>query len=214
LSSHVAAPAAAGGTLTSARFQRKRTLEDHDASSRAIVNRAVARAKAGDREALRVLYVTFSDNVYGYVCSILHDEHDAEDVTQQVFMKLMRVIGRYEQRSMPFSAWVLRVAHNAAIDHMRARRVIPCETVRGADDASDEVGIECRRSLQAALHDLPEEQRRVVVLRHVLGLSPGEIAAQMGKSENAVHGLHHRGRRAMRESLTRLGSAPTTITAA
>lgn len=202
------------GATSSARFRRKRTLDDHDAASRVIVSRAVARAKAGDRDALRVLYVTFADNVYGYVCSILRDEHDAEDVTQHVFLKLMAVIGRYEQRAMPFSAWILRVAHNAAIDHMRARRLVPCEEVRGADDACDEVGLECLRSLQAALGDLPEDQRRVVVLRHVLGMSPSEIAERIGRSENAVHGLHHRGRRAMRESLSRLESAPTTIVTA
>ena len=56
--------------------------------------------------------------------------HEAEDVTQHVFAKLMTVIGKYEPRDVPFSAWILRVARNVAIDHMRQRRAIPCEEVR------------------------------------------------------------------------------------
>ena len=86
---------------------------------------AVARAKDGDDDALRFLYLRYADNVYGYVCSIVHDEHEAEDVTQHIFAKLMTALDRYEPRVMPFSSWILRVAHNAAIDHVRARRPTP-----------------------------------------------------------------------------------------
>ena len=192
---------------TASSFSRKRDFAE-DAEGRAIVARAVSRAQQGDREAINFLYRTYANNVYGYVCSIVRDEHEAEDVTQQVFLKLISVIGRYERRSMPFSAWILRVAHNAAIDHVRARRAVPCDEVRGADDPWDDAGEDKRRSLHHALGQLPDEQRRVVVLRHLLGASPGEIATMLGKSENAVHGLHHRGRRAMREQLVALQSAP------
>jgi RNA polymerase sigma-70 factor (ECF subfamily) len=204
-------PAAPGG-VTAHRFHAKRTLVE-DAETKRLVRRAVSRAKQGDREAVNFLYRTYANNIYGYVSSIVRDEHEAEDVTQHVFLKLMRVIGRYEQRSMPFSAWILRVAHNAAIDHVRARRLVPCDEVRGADDAFDESGHERRRSLQAALGELSEEQRQVVVMRHLIGLSPGEIADEMGKTENAVHGLHHRGRRALRDLLVELESAPTVALA-
>ena len=60
----------------------------------------------------------------------MRDEHEAEDVTQQIFAKLLTTIDRYEPRQVPFSAWILRVAHNAAIDHLRARRPVPLEEVR------------------------------------------------------------------------------------
>jgi RNA polymerase sigma-70 factor (ECF subfamily) len=70
------------------------------------------------------------------------------------------------------------------------------------------------RDLHAALASLPEEQRDVMVMRHVIGLSPPEIAEQMGRSESSIHGLHHRGRRALRQELTRLGSAPATSASA
>ena len=188
-------------------FRRKRALD----ASEERVARAVRRAKQGDQEAVRFLYATYADNVFGYVCSLVRDEHDAEDVTQHVFMKLMTVIHRYERRSMPFSGWILRVAHNAAIDHLRVRRATPVEAVRATDDVWDEASIDRGRSLRTALDELPDEQRRVVVMRHVVGLSPAEIAREMGKSEPAVHGLHHRGRRALRESLFRQGSAPSTL---
>ena len=96
---------------------------------------AVARGKEGDREAIRFLYVRYSDNIYGYVRSIVRDEHEAEDITQHVFAKLMTVLVKYEERGVPFFAWLLRLAHNAAIDHLRGRRATPAEEVFGADAA-------------------------------------------------------------------------------
>ncbi len=111
------------------RFRRRRTLDRSPAVERLVLT-AVARAKDGDADALRFLYLRYADNVYGYVCSIVRDEHEAEDVTQQIFAKLLTAIDRYEPRQVPFSAWILRVAHNAAIDHVRMRRPVPVEEVR------------------------------------------------------------------------------------
>src|SRR5215207_10807303 len=108
------------------RFRRRRHLEPSPRAEE-LVLAAVARAKDGDDDALRYLYLCYADNVYGYVCSIVRDEYEAEDVTQQIFAKLMTALGRYEPRLVPFSAWILRVAHNAAIDHVRTRRAVPCE---------------------------------------------------------------------------------------
>jgi RNA polymerase sigma-70 factor (ECF subfamily) len=189
-------------------FRAKSSLDESPASA-PMVARAVARAKEGDREAVRFLYLRYADNVYGYVRSIVRDEYEAEDVTQQVFAKLMVVIGKYEQRAVPFSAWILRLAHNAAIDHMRKRRAIPAAEVYGADERVPEGNDERSRELRLALADLPEEQRDVIVLRHVVGLSPTEIADQMGKTEPSIHGLHHRGRAALRTALVERGCAPT-----
>lgn len=194
---------------TKDRLVAKQSVETSPEIER-LVNRAVARAKQGDRDAVRFLYLRYADNVYGYVRTIVRDHHDAEDVTQQVFAKLMTAISKYEQRGVPFVAWLLRMSHNVAVDAVRARRTTPAEEIFGPDDAICEEAPERARSLHAALASLPEDQRQVVVLRHVLGLSPVEIAAQLGRTNSSVYGLHHRGRRAMCAELERLDSVPLT----
>lgn len=196
------------GPLTG-RF-RRRTAPNDTPEDAATVRRAIARAKENDEHAIRFLYVRYADDVYGYVRSILHDDHEAEDVTQHVFTKLMTVIGKYEEQAVPFSAWILRVARNAAVDHMRRLRPFPCEEVRGADELFDDASHERVRCLQDALDAVPDDQRTVLVLRHVVGLTPLEIAERLGKSEGSIHGLHHRGRRALQGELRSLGLAPAT----
>jgi RNA polymerase sigma-70 factor (ECF subfamily) len=178
-----------------------------------LVAQAVARAKAGDKGAIHFLYVRFADDVFGYISSIVHDSYDAEDITQNVFAKLPRAIQKYEPRQVPFTAWILRVARNAALDHLRSKRQIPVEEVRIDDDRSDDVAPEITRSLRDALWRLPPEQREVLVLRHLLGLSPLEIAERLGKSEGSIHGLHHRGRSALQLALREMNAAPVVATA-
>jgi len=197
-----------GTTRLSGRFLAKTTLEDGPSGERRVVCEAVALAKAGDQEALRFLYLRYADNVYGYVRGIVRDDHEAEDVTQHVFAKLMTILPKYERRDVPFAAWILRVARNVAVDHMRQRRAIPCKEVRDPQHAADEPSHHRALALKEALGSLPEEQRKVVVMRHVVGLSPGEIADRIGKSEPSVHGLHNRGRGALRAALIERDSAP------
>jgi RNA polymerase sigma-70 factor, ECF subfamily len=170
---------------------------------------AVELAKQGDKEALRFLYVSYSDNVYGYVRTIVRDDHEAEDVTQHVFAKLMTALERYDDRGVPFFAWLLRLAHNAAIDDLRTNRLTPSEFVIDPQ-VSSELDMERSVCFRDALETLPEEQREVVVLRHVIGLTPREIAKRLGRSEGSVNGLHHRGRRALQHELREGGSAPCT----
>lgn len=172
------------------------------------LNRAIAAAKAGDIGALDYLYTRFADDVRGYVTSIVANRDDAEDVTQDVFLKLMRAIRRYQPQDVPFAAWVMRVARNAAIDCVRARRELPTDEVRveGAFEHRRD-GLE---ALRGALGQLPLDQREVLVLRHVAGLSPAEIAERMDRTESSIHGLHHRGRRTMRGMLVAEGLCPAT----
>jgi RNA polymerase sigma-70 factor, ECF subfamily len=200
---------APAGVLTG-QFRRVPRLVDDEAGTRAVAQ-AVARAKQGDREALRFLYVHYADHVYGYVASIVRDEHEAEDVTQHLFAKLMTALPKYEPRGVPFSAWILRVARNVAVDHMRQRRAVPCEEVRELDVREDDDETARHRSLglRDALASLPEEQRQVVVMRHLVGLTPGEIAGRLGRTEPSIHGLHHRGRGALRSALSEMECGPT-----
>ena len=168
---------------------------------------AVTRAKEGDHEALRFLYVSYADNVYGYARSIVHDDHAAEDITQHVFAKLMTRLVTYNDRGVPFFAWLLRLTRNVSIDYLRADRLTPVETVLDPETSCggdpDQVW-----TLRAALAVLPDKQREVVILHHVAGLTPEEIADRMGRTKRSVHGLHHRGRRTLQRELERLDSTP------
>jgi len=173
-----------------------------------LTQQAVARAQAGDTEGLHYLYVRYADDVRRFVTSVVRDHHEAEDITQNVFAKLMTAIRKYEQRKVPFDAWILRVARNAALDHLRAKRAIPTEEVRITDTGRAQTGLDRGRALREALEALPEDQREVLVLRHVVGLSPVEIAGTLDRTESSVHGLHHRGRRSLRDNLEQLDAAP------
>lgn len=178
----------------------------HDAGQ--LTQEAIALAKAGDSEGLHFLYARYADHVLRYVASFVRDHHEAEDITQNVFAKLMTAIGKYEQREVPFEAWILRVARNAALDHLRAKRAIPTEEVRATDTGRAQIGLDRAQALREALELLPDDQREVLILRHIAGLSPVEIAGVLDKTESSIHGLHHRGRRSLQANLTELGVAP------
>jgi RNA polymerase sigma-70 factor, ECF subfamily len=186
--------------------------EDENGSR--LVSRAVARAQEGDRDAIAFLYARFADDIHGYVRSIVRDHHEAEDVTQHVFAKLIGVIGSYRERDVPFFAWMLRVARNVAIDHIRSQRLVPVEEVRVSEGAWEPYEAARAKDIKEALETLPEAQREVLVLRHFAGMSPTEIAARTGRSEGSVHGLHHRGRRALWAELISREAVPTTRTVA
>jgi RNA polymerase sigma-70 factor (ECF subfamily) len=174
------------------------------------VDAAVLRAKSGDEDAFRFLYLNYSDNVRGYVRSRLRNDEDADDVTQQVFMRVVSAIGRYEQRDVSFIAWLLRIAHNACVDHVRRSR--PQAILDDAEPAAPRLADSERRELAAALktafEGLPEDQRKVLLMRHVAGMSPAEIAVSIDRTPGAVHCLHHRARRQARTALEAAGIAP------
>jgi RNA polymerase sigma-70 factor (ECF subfamily) len=189
------------------RFMERPVSADDESRT---LRRAIARAKEGDMGALHFLYLCFADDVRRYIASILGDPHEAEDVTQDIFAKLLTKIQRYEPRDVPFAAWIVRVARNAALDHMRAPRALPVEEVRGSDEGKEQGGHERAEILRLALTEVPADQRQVLVLRHVAGLSPSEIAVRLGKTESSIHGLHHRGREAIKGALRELELLPAT----
>jgi RNA polymerase sigma-70 factor, ECF subfamily len=192
---------------------RARQAVDNSPQLRARVARAIEHAKKGDDRALRFLYVTYANNVYGYIRSIVHDDYEAEDLTQHVFTKMITVIAKYDDRGVPFFAWLLRLARNVAIDHLRARRPVPTEVIFDNDPSTMmSVDLEQAQLVREALDGLSPDQLEVVLLRHVAGLTPGEIADRMGRTESSIHGLHHRGRRAFQEELRKVGATPATTT--
>lgn len=168
----------------------------------------LSRVARGDRAAFAAIYTRYSPGIYGYVRSIVLDPHEAEDLTQQVFIKLMTAKPRLTGPDL--APWLLRVARNTAIDSLRrGRRTQLCDphTWKPGGVAPDE---EARRSLEEAMSDLSRGQRDVLVLRDMLGLTPREAARCLGKSDGAVNMLHHRARRVVRDTLTRCHSGPCT----
>jgi RNA polymerase sigma-70 factor (ECF subfamily) len=175
-----------------------------------LVSLAVERAQEGDRDALQFLYIRYADEVRRYVMSIVGDRHEAEDITQGVFLKLMKVIDSYTERNVPFVGWLRRVARNAALDHLRSNRSVPVREVPEGTHGRDELRSERAGQLRQALERLPSAQREVLVLRHLIGLSPGEIARVLDKTESAVDALHHRARNAFKVTLRELEAVPRT----
>src|SRR5207248_1170219 len=87
----------------------------------------VERSQRGDRDALEELYLLHFDRIYSYLHVGVGNRHDAEDLTTQTFLKMLESIGRFRWRSVPFSAWLFRIAHNLAMDHFRAARRVQVE---------------------------------------------------------------------------------------
>jgi len=193
-------------------YRRRRHL-DHPEDAEALVAAAAEGARTGDEDALRLLYLLYADNVFGYVLAIVRDEHDAEDLTSEVFTRLPRALTHYRAGSTPFAAWLLRVARNAALDHLRAQRSVPLAEVHATGTAAESQAGERLEALKDALATLPEDQRHVMLLRLVAGHSPAEVAEHLGRSVDAVHALQHRARRRLQEELTQSGWAPTSAAA-
>lgn len=172
----------------------------------------VRAAIAGDQDAIRDLYELYAGPIHRCVRRVVRDEHDSEDLTQEVFLKLLRVLPRFESRGRPFRSWALRVAHNAALDHVRAARGA-LDTLEPETDAvmTEMVDLDRRSDLLDALRVLPGEQRAVVVLRHLVGLSPDEVAGRIGRSSAAVHSLDHRARVSLRRDLAQSSCAPAVL---
>jgi RNA polymerase sigma-70 factor (ECF subfamily) len=194
------------GTAARARARgRAASAEERDA-----VDALVAQAQQGDAEAFGALYDRYRPDILRYLAHHVRHRETAEDLTQQVFLKAWQAIPRYEQRSVPFSAWLYRMARNQMIDHFRTRR--PQVDIAGLDfpePAEAEASVlaaERRRELASALARLSADHREVLVLRFVLEKSAAEIGAIMDRKEVTVRGLQLRALRALRKELESQGA--------
>ena len=161
--------------------------------------RLVERGKQGNREALEELYLIHFDRIYSYLHMSVGNRHDAEDLTTQVFVKMLESIGKFRWRSAPFSAWLFRIAHNLAMDHFRAnKRWQPEEEVPEPDpgdgSAAEEEALEAigRQSMLELIENLSHEQQQVLTLKFVFNFSNAEAATILDKTEGAIKSLQHR----------------------
>jgi RNA polymerase sigma-70 factor (ECF subfamily) len=172
----------------------------------------IKRAAGGDVGAFAEIYECCAPGVRRYVGTIVWDRWDADDVTQEVFVKLFTGLPQYDAGRAAFSAWMLRVARNAAIDHLRRHRGHP--TLLEFDERTpvDEAGRACGESLRAALEELPPSQREILVLRALGGFTPPEVAWRVKRSRGCINTLFHRARLSAKARLTAMDSAPSTCT--
>jgi len=175
----------------------------------------VARGQQGDREALEELYLIHFDRIYSYLHVSVGNRHDAEDLTTQVFVKMLESIGKFRWRSAPFSAWLFRIAHNLAMDHFRAnRRWQPEEEVPepdpGEGSAAEEEAFESigRQSMLQLIEKLSREQQQVLTLKFVFNFSNSDAATILDKTDGAIKSLQHRALASLQRQLERSGSAP------
>ena len=178
--------------------------------STADVRRLVERAQKGDRDALEELYLIHFDRIYSYLHMSVGNRHDAEDLTTQTFLRMLEAIGRFKWQSVPFSAWLFRIAHNLAMDHFRAsRRVQPEEVVPEPEGAEqDSAELEAmhsigRQSLLELIETLSDEQQQVLTLKFVFNFSNAEVATILGKTEGAVKSLQHRALVSLQKQVTK-----------
>lgn len=176
------------------------------------ISSLVARAIQRDREAFGALYDLYFERIYRYVRLKVGDPAEAEDVTGSVFLSAWRGMEHFApQGEGSFQAWLFRLAHNALVDHYRRQRdVDPLDAVeeyRLPVEASfnPEAVLDRRltvEELHQALQTLTEEQREVILLRFVEGLSAREIGEIVGKQEGTVRGMQFRALEALRRALT------------
>ncbi len=173
--------------------------DDGKRASAADLRRLVERARTGDRTALEQLYLLHFDRIYSYLHLSVGNRHDAEDLTNQTFVKMIESIERFEWRTVPISAWLFRIAHNLAMDHFRAGRrwqpeEEPPEPHGSAERSAEEAAFHSigRKSMLEMIEELSPDQQQVLTLKFLFGFANAEAAAILGKTEGAVKSLQHR----------------------
>lgn len=166
-------------------------------------------AQSGDSEAFGELYERYAPRVFRYLYAHLDNRLDAEDLTEEIFLRVWKTLGSYQEQGVPFLAFLFRVARNALIDHYR-------RSAKGEQEESiDDIHLRDRapepveavtatlehQRLRQVMDQLREDYRTVLALRFLSELSPEETARVMGRSAGAVRVLQHRALAALRSMM-------------
>lgn len=166
------------------------------------------RRAADDPEAFGEIYSLYVRRIYNYIYYRIGNHHDAQDLTARVFYRALKHVHRYEDRGIPFSAWLYRIAHNLVANWHRdlTRRptvafdnvVIPSS---GVQPESAAINQEERTLLLGVVRQLPEDRQQLLILKFIDHLSNAEIGEIMGKTEGAIKSLYHRTLVSLRKEL-------------
>ncbi len=169
-----------------------------------------------DQEAFGELYERYMPKIYSYVYYRTGNQHDAEDLTAKVFQRAIEHIRHYEDKGVPFQAWLYRIAHNLVANFHRdsgRRKIISLDdyvslTLKSdAPDRQAELNEEKAR-LMHALQRLPAERQQLLLLKFVEDKSNAEIGEIMNRTEGAIKSLYHRTLLALRDELRLQNFAP------
>jgi RNA polymerase sigma-70 factor, ECF subfamily len=169
----------------------------------------ILRAKTYDPDALGTIYERYYQGIYRYVYYRVSDSSLAEDLTGDIFLKMLHGIQSYSIQGVPFSAWLYRIARNRVIDHMRRqpeKADLQLEEARVESIASSDTDLENalqREELLRAVQVLTADQRQVIILKFIDDLDNATIAKVLGKTEGAVKSLQHRALDTLRQFIDR-----------
>jgi RNA polymerase sigma-70 factor (ECF subfamily) len=171
----------------------------------------VLAAQQGRQEAFAALYEMHVDRVYRYLVARLGQPADAEDVTAEVFIRAMKALPSYKPKGTPLMAWLYRIAHNQAVNHLKKRSRRPEAPLEDIVAAPDDPAAEAlhRASYGEAIRaaeGLTDLQQQVLSLRFAGELSISETAKVMKRNEGAVKFLQHSALRALRRILEQQGA--------
>jgi RNA polymerase sigma-70 factor (ECF subfamily) len=174
---------------------------------------ALARASEGDKEAFGVLYDRYIGRIYNYIYYRTGNQHDAEDLTARVFTRAMKHIPNYQDRGVPISAWLYRIAHNLVAnwhrDNSRRQEVGLDETYQMPAKLEQPearlMRFEREDFLLELVNQLPEDRQQLLILKFVDHLSNAEIGEIMGRTEGAIKSLYHRTLLSLRDEVNNLG---------
>jgi RNA polymerase sigma-70 factor (ECF subfamily) len=165
------------------------------------------RAQAGDPDAVGALYREHAPAIYRYFWMRISDPAQAEDLTSEVFLRMVEALPRYEARGVPFSAWLYRMAHDRYVDYVRYSVRRPSQPLED-DLVSPAASLETQvadalkvEQLRQMLFSLTDEQRSVVQLRFIENLSLAETAQRLGKTIGAVKAMQHRALQSLAQNL-------------
>jgi RNA polymerase sigma-70 factor (ECF subfamily) len=169
------------------------------AASAEIQQETIERAKRGDQQALGEIYDWYLPRVYRYVLARVGNVVEAEDLTEDIFLRMLGAIKEYRFQNIPFSAWLFRIAHNHLVSHFRKSAVRGFPSMVDESFADTRPGpaatVEQRLTMEdvvRAARKLPEAQREIIALRFAVGLSIAETAQVLGKREGNVKSLQHK----------------------
>jgi RNA polymerase sigma-70 factor (ECF subfamily) len=166
----------------------------------------IARAGHGDKNAVSTLYEGYAQAIFRYISYRVESDVIAEDLTAEVFLRMVQGLPRYQDSGAPFGAWLYRIAATQIADHHRGKRRIagPLSDQQPSDD-TDPLGKTAKAQEQAqlrlALKSLPEDFQTLLILRFMQGLPHTEVAAILNKSDAAIRVMQHRALKALAKVL-------------